>query len=72
MTCELILALLNGAGVVISTRQVVRVLVTKLKTFRAEDEEVLTAGLSSSRFVMVDDTARAIKANPANPASPLT
>jgi hypothetical protein len=56
MTCERILALLNGAGVVISKRQVVRLLVAKLATFRAEDEEVLTAGLRSSRFVTVDDT----------------
>jgi hypothetical protein len=56
MTCERILALLNGTGVVISKRQVVRLLVAKLETFRAEDEEVLTAGLSSSRFVTVDDT----------------
>jgi hypothetical protein len=56
MTCERILALLNGAGVVISKRQVVRLLATKLETFRAEDEEVLTAGLSGSPFVTVDDT----------------
>ena len=56
MTCEPILALLNAAGVVISKRQVVRLLVAKLETFRAEDEEVLTAGLSGSRFVTVDDT----------------
>jgi hypothetical protein len=56
MTCERILALLNGAGVVISKRQVVRLLTAKLDTFRAEDEGVLTAGLSSSRFVTVDDT----------------
>ena len=56
MTCERILALLNGAGVVISKRQVVRLLTAKLETFRAEDEEVLTAGLSNSRFVTVDDT----------------
>ncbi len=56
MTCERILALLNGAGVVISKRQVVRLLVVGLEKFRAEDEEVLTAGLSGSRFVTVDDT----------------
>src|ERR1700691_5476328 len=56
MTCERILALLNGAGVVISKRQVVRLLAAKLETFRTEDEEVLTAGLSGSRFVTVDDT----------------
>src|SRR5277367_1200924 len=56
MTCERILALLNGAGVVISKRQVVRLLVVGLEKFRAEDEQVLTAGLSGSRFVTVDDT----------------
>jgi hypothetical protein len=56
MTCERILALLNGAGVVISKRQVVRLLVIGLEKFQAEDEEVLTAGLSGSRFVTVDDT----------------
>src|ERR1700685_888828 len=56
MTCERILALLNGAGVVISKRQVVRLLAAKLETFRTEDEEILTAGLSGSRFVTVDDT----------------
>ena len=56
MTCERILALLNGAGVVISKRQAVRLLVVGLERFRAEDEQVLTAGLSGSRFVTVDDT----------------
>jgi Transposase IS66 family len=56
MTCERILALLNGAGVVISKRQVVRLLAIGLERFRAEDEEVLTAGLSGSPFVTVDDT----------------
>jgi Transposase IS66 family len=56
MTCERILALLNGAGVVISKRRVVRLLVVGLERFRAEDEQVLTAGLSGSRFVTVDDT----------------
>jgi len=35
---------------------VVRLLVVGLETFRAEDEQVLTAGLSGSRFVTVDDT----------------
>jgi hypothetical protein len=56
MTCERILALLNGVGVVISKRQVVRLLTARLQRFRAEDEEVLTAGLSGSPFVTVDDT----------------
>jgi transposase IS66 family protein len=56
MTCERILAILNGAGVVISKRQVVRLLTTRLETFRAEDAAVLRAGLESSRFITVDDT----------------
>jgi hypothetical protein len=56
MTCERILAVLKGAGVVISKRQVVRMLTAKLDDFRAEDAEVLTQGLSGSPFVTVDDT----------------
>ena len=40
VTCERIVALLNGAGVLISKRQVVRLLTAKLETFRAEDEAV--------------------------------
>jgi len=56
VTIEKILALLNGVGVVISKRQVGRLLTVKLETFRAEDAEVLKAGLSSASFVTVDDT----------------
>jgi Transposase IS66 family len=56
VTCEKILALLKGMGVVISKRQVVRLLTAKLETFRAEDAEVLKAGLSSAPYVTVDDT----------------
>jgi hypothetical protein len=55
MTCERILALLNDVGVVISKRQVVRLLTTKLEIFRAEDEAVLKAGLTGA-YVTVDDT----------------
>src|SRR5271166_5892977 len=55
VTCERIVALLNGMGVVISKRQVVRLLTTKLETFRAEDAAVLKAGLSGA-YVTVDDT----------------
>jgi hypothetical protein len=55
VTCERIVALLNGMGVVISKRQVVRLLTAKLETFRAEDEAVLKAGLSGA-YVTVDDT----------------
>lgn len=57
MTCERILALLNGMGVVISKRQVVRLLTAKLDMFRAEDEAVLEAGLSCAPYVTVDDTS---------------
>ncbi|HTR13626.1 MAG TPA: transposase, partial [Roseiarcus sp.] len=56
MTCERIVTLLNGVGVVISKRQVVRLLTARLERFRAEDAEVLKAGLSSASFVTVDDT----------------
>ena len=56
MSCERILALLNGVGVVISKRQVVRFLAIGLERFRAEDAEVLAAGLKGSRFITVDDT----------------
>ena len=55
VTCERIVALLNGMGVIISKRQVVRLLTLKLETFRAEDEAVLNAGLHGA-YVTVDDT----------------
>ena len=55
VTCERIVALLDGMGVVISKRQVVRLLTAKLETFRAEDAAVLKAGLSGA-YVTVDDT----------------
>jgi len=56
MTCERIVVLLNGMGVVISKRQVVRLLTARLERFRSEDEAVLNAGLSSAPYVTVDDT----------------
>ena len=55
VTCERIVALLNGMGMLISKRQVVRLLTAKLETFRAEDEAVLKAGLGGA-YVTVDDT----------------
>src|SRR5258707_269239 len=55
VTCERIVALLNGMGVRISKRQVVRLLTVKLDTFRAEDAAVLKAGLGGA-YVTVDDT----------------
>jgi hypothetical protein len=56
MTLERIVALLNGMGVVISKRQVVRLLTARLEMFRAEDEAVLAAGLSCAPYITVDDT----------------
>ena len=55
MSCDRILTLLNGVGVVISKRRVVRLLTVNLETFHAEDAEVLAAGLRGSSFVTVDD-----------------
>jgi hypothetical protein len=55
VTCERIVALLNGMGVMISKRQVVRLLTARLETFRAEDAAVLEAGLHGA-YVTVDDT----------------
>jgi hypothetical protein len=55
VTCERIVALLNGMGVMISKRQVVRLLTAKLDIFRAEDEAVLKAGLSGA-YITADDT----------------
>src|SRR5271156_2821902 len=55
VTCERIVALLNGMGVMISKRQVVRLLTAKLDIFRAEDEAVLKAGLGGA-YVTTDDT----------------
>ena len=56
MTCERIVEFLTGLGLAISKRQVVRLLTPKLKTFSAEDEAVLRAGLAGAPFVTVDDT----------------
>ena len=57
VTTERLTALLNGIGVEISKRQVVRLLAEPLDGFVAEDREVLRAGLATARWVSVDDTA---------------
>ncbi len=59
VACERIVAFLEGMGVAISKRRVVRLLTAKLDTFRAEDAAVLKAGLSGT-YVTVDDTGRAM------------
>jgi hypothetical protein len=56
VTTERLTALLNGIGVEISKRQVVRLLSNPLDSFVAEDQAVLRAGLSTARWITVDDT----------------
>ena len=56
MTCERIVAVLTAAGVAISKRQVVRLLIAKLDLFRAEEEAAFSVGLRASGYVSVDDT----------------
>jgi len=56
MTCERIVAVLTAAGLLISKRQVVRLLTARLDLFRAEEEAAFSAGLRASACVSVDDT----------------
>ena len=56
VTTERLVALLNGIGVEISKRQVVRLLTSRLDDFVAEDQDVLRAGLATARWITVDDT----------------
>ena len=49
--------MLEGIGVAISKRQVVRLLSAPLEDLVAEDQDVLRAGLATARWVTVDDTA---------------
>jgi Transposase IS66 family len=57
VTTERLTALLNGIGVEISKRQVVRLLAAPLDAFVAEDCDVLRAGLATARWITADDTA---------------
>ncbi len=57
VTTERLTALLNGIGVEVSKRQVVRLLAEPLDDFVAEDQDVLRAGLATARWITVDDTA---------------
>ncbi|WP_245444374.1 hypothetical protein [Microvirga sp. KLBC 81] len=56
MTTEWLTDLLNGIGLAISKREVVRLLTTDLEMFEQEDHAVLEAGLVSSPYLTVDDT----------------
>src|SRR4051794_36879432 len=57
VTTERLTAILNGVGVEISKRQVVRLLTSNLDPFAEEDQGVVRAGRQSARFITVDDTS---------------
>lgn len=57
VTSERLTSLLNGMGLSISKRQVVRLLNQGLDDLAAEDQAVLRAGLETARWVSVDDTS---------------
>jgi hypothetical protein len=56
VTAERITAFLNGLGVAISKRQVVRLLTAKSAALVAEAKAVLRAGLETASWITVDDT----------------
>jgi Transposase IS66 family len=56
VTTARLTAILNGIGIDISKRQIVRLLTANLEAFAAEDQLVLRAGLASALFITVDDT----------------
>jgi hypothetical protein len=56
VTTERLTDLLNGIGLSISKRQVVRLLTSDLEPFEQEDRAILQAGLTSSPYITVDDT----------------
>ena len=57
VTTDRLTALLTGIGVVISKRQVVRLLAKSAQRFAAEDAQVLRAGLATAPWISVDDTS---------------
>ena len=62
VTIPRLLALLRALGIVISKRQLVRLLIAGQDDFLAESRDVLRAGLSSAAFITVDDTGARHKA----------
>jgi hypothetical protein len=56
VTSERLTALLNGMGLDISKRQVVRFLSQGLEDLVTEDQDVLKAGLETAAWITVDDT----------------
>lgn len=56
VTTERLTAILNGIGMDISKRQVVRLLTSDLDGFVAEDQAILRSGLATAPYISVDDT----------------
>jgi hypothetical protein len=56
VTTERLTDLLNGIGLSISKREVVRLLTSDPELFAQEDRAILQAGLTSSPYITVDDT----------------
>ena len=62
VTMPRLLALLRSVGIVISKRQLVRLLIAGQDSFLDEARDVLRAGLSSAAWITVDDTGARHKA----------
>ena len=56
VTTKRLTSILNGIGMNISRRQVVRILTAGLDGFVAEDREILRTGLAAAPYISVDDT----------------
>ncbi len=63
VTAARLVTLLRGFGVVISKRQVVRLLTDGKQSFLDEDRAVLRAGLTNAAWITVDDTGARHKAS---------
>ena len=61
-TMPRLLALLQGLGIDISTRQLVRLLIKSQESFLGEAQDVLRAGLDAASWITVDDTGARHKA----------
>jgi hypothetical protein len=62
VTAPRLLALLRGFDIIISKRQIVRLLIAGQEDFLDEARDVLRAGLSSAKWITVDDTGARHKA----------
>jgi len=62
VTVARLLALLQALGIMISKRQIVRLLIAGQDEFVDEARDVLRAGLSSAKWITVDDTGACHKA----------